>query len=396
MQPLFAYLSQRRAVLCLFLVSLVLHFIRLGQPGEVVFDEVLVGHFSAQYFSGHYYFDIHPPLTKLIYALMAWLGGMDPSFTFAANGIAYPGNFYLWMRGLPALAGSVLPVLVYALSREMGVQRLWALVAGWLVLFDSALMVESRFILNDILLLTYGVTGWWAFAIWRRTHKWPWLLAAGLGFGMALSVKWTGLGFIAPAGVVWLYDFSRKPNARSLGAALVLIAVPLAIQLTGFVVHLSLLPQSGTGEAFMTPAFQKRLIGNQHQDDPMVDALSLPGAILEVNHAMAQYAGQMATHPYGSKWYTWPLGWRGIYVWNDDKATDGRVARIYLFPNVVTWWLAAFGIVYLLINLLPRVVAALTGRQHQHIDRVELVLAMAYLANLLPFVPIDRVMFLYH
>jgi dolichyl-phosphate-mannose-protein mannosyltransferase len=127
----------------------------------------------------------------------------------------------------------------------------------------------------------------------------------------------------------------------------------------------------------------------------MVDALSLPNAVLEVNHAMAQYAGQVATHPYGSKWYTWPIGWRGIYVWNNDKLTDG-VGRIYLFPNVVTWWLAAFGIVYLLVNLLPRVLAAATGRQHQPFDRVELVLAMAYLANLLPFVPIDRVMFLYH
>lgn len=47
--------------------------------------------------------------------------------------------------------------------------------------------------------------------------------------------------------------------ARSVG----LIAVPLVLYLSFFYVHFAVLTHSGTGDTFMSPAFQETLIGNE-------------------------------------------------------------------------------------------------------------------------------------
>jgi dolichyl-phosphate-mannose--protein O-mannosyl transferase len=389
------WLREHAALLCLALISLILHFYRLGDPHEIVFDESLFGKYAAAYFSHRYYFDIHPPHTKLIYALLAYLGGMDPSFQYPGPDTPYPGNFYVVMRALPAFAGSMLPLIVYGLCRELGVTRVWALTAGWFVLFDSALMAMSRFTLTDMLLVTYGTAAWLAFALWCRKDRWIWLFLASLLIGLATSVKWTGLAYLAPIGLVLLYRLRRSPPAAKTWVAMVCFAlIPIAWQLLGFVIHLSLLTHSGIGDDFMSPEFQKSLIGNPHAAETGLADLSMMDRVIELNRAMARYAGQDMSHPYGSKWYTWPLGWRGIYFWT-DHGTD-RIRRIYMVPNLIVWWIASFGMLYLLVNLVPRALGKIMRIPGPAIDRVELLIALAYLAFLLPFVPIHRVMFLYH
>jgi len=47
--------------------------------------------------------------------------------------------------------------------------------------------------------------------------------------------------------------------ARAVG----LIVVPFIIYLSFFYVHFAVLTHSGTGDAFMSPAFQETLIGNE-------------------------------------------------------------------------------------------------------------------------------------
>lgn len=47
--------------------------------------------------------------------------------------------------------------------------------------------------------------------------------------------------------------------ARAIG----LIVVPFIIYLSFFYVHFAILARSGTGDTFMSPAFQETLIGNE-------------------------------------------------------------------------------------------------------------------------------------
>jgi len=53
--------------------------------------------------------------------------------------------------------------------------------------------------------------------------------------------------------------FWRHFIARSIG----LIVVPFVIYLSFFYIHFALLPTSGPGDSFMSPAFQETLSGNE-------------------------------------------------------------------------------------------------------------------------------------
>jgi len=72
---------------------------RLSDPGSVVFDEVHFGGQAAHYLTRTFFFDVHPPLGKLLFAAVGYLAGFDGSFRFEAIGLPYPpGVPYTAMR----------------------------------------------------------------------------------------------------------------------------------------------------------------------------------------------------------------------------------------------------------------------------------------------------------
>lgn len=381
----------------LLLVSLLLHFWRLSFPAAIAFDESLVGHFASYYYRGEYYFDIHPPHLKLIYAGLGWLAGVPADFTFQPYNDPYPGNFYLLMRCFPALCGSVLPLLLVRLALDFGVERRWAFSLGWLMMLDTALLVESRFILNDIPLLTFGLGGWVGLSRWWQHGRWRWLLLGSLGVALAGTVKWTGLGIAIPAFAGLLLGRKIDWPKRWRGL-LVLATMIFTVQVSGFVLHMALLPKPGPGDAFMTQPMQEKL--KEQRANPESNLLFMPRAVYEINYSMAFHASRVADHPYSSPWYDWPLGRRGIYVWMNG---DTPPARIYLLPNVAIWWPLAFAAVYYFFSLLQAILrlppageAEAEAPPPSSFTRRDLLLLVAYLGNFLPFIFIGRAMFIYH
>ena len=92
-------------------LSLITHFLFFGHPNETVFDEVHFGKFISGYFTHEYFFDIHPPLGKLLISGAGYLADFKPGFSFAEIGQKFPDNIYLWLRLLPTLAGILLPLI---------------------------------------------------------------------------------------------------------------------------------------------------------------------------------------------------------------------------------------------------------------------------------------------
>ena len=64
-------------LLLLTLLALATRFYNLAHPAEIVFDEQHFGKFISAYLTGEYFFDIHPPLGKLMIAGVAKLAGYD-------------------------------------------------------------------------------------------------------------------------------------------------------------------------------------------------------------------------------------------------------------------------------------------------------------------------------
>jgi dolichyl-phosphate-mannose-protein mannosyltransferase len=379
--------SKRTIILVLLVLGFGIHGAWLGTPNSAVFDEVHFGKFISAYFTHEYYFDIHPPLGKLIIAGWGWLWGYQPGFSFANIGETYPDNLYIALRLLPSLAGALLPLVVFGVARRLRMSLPAAALAGVLVALDNALLVQSRHILLDAFLLLFGFTSIYCYLRWRDGgSKWL-LVAAGVLGGMTMSIKWTGITFLGLIVLMELIDLYRNRHEllrHRIGLALASIAVlPLIVYASIFTIHFALLTKSGAGDAFMSARFQRSLQGNLHAENSTLAPLTMPEKIIELNREMYRSNQRLtATHPYASAWYTWPFLDRPIFYWVNNTA------RVYLLGNPAVWWLSTAAVMIVFINLL------LSGLRT--IQPVPALLMGAWLINMLPFMGIHRVMFLYH
>src|SRR3990167_7101594 len=127
-------------------LSILTHFAFFGHPNETVFDEVHFGKFISGYFTHEYFFDIHPPLGKLLISGMGYIGGFKPGFSFGEIGQKFPDNTYLWLRFLPMIAGMLLPLVFYGLGKRLGFSILASATLGILLVLENAFIAQSRFI----------------------------------------------------------------------------------------------------------------------------------------------------------------------------------------------------------------------------------------------------------
>ena len=373
-------------LIALIVMGFVTRTLELFRPNAVVFDETYFKVFAAHYLDHHYFFDIHPPLGKLIFAGFAYLTGLHPAAMITGTA--------LQLRILPALAGVLLIPTMWGLLRRLGASRPFAFLGAYAVLLDNATLVESRFILMDSMLLLFGMAAVYFYLVARdsKKHYWLFLALAAFSAGCSLSIKWTGLPSLALILLVWAWDWRERgiSKLRKLGELAVLTLIPLLLYLSVFWVHFALLPDSGSGDAFMSIKFQSTLIGSPYYN-PNVH-MSFFQKFFDLNREMyLANASLTATHPYGSHWYMWPLEIRPIYYWEGPVLSDGSQGNIYLLGNPAVWWgiwiAIISGLLYGFIakrRLRPVTVAALA------------ISGIGFLMNYLPFVPITRIMFLYH
>lgn len=357
------------AVIVILMASIATHFVFFGHPKETVFDEVHFGKFASGYFTHEYFFDIHPPLGKLIISGAGYVTGFEPGFSFGNIGDQFPDRAYLWLRLLPTLAGVLLPLVIYLLVLELGFSKIAAFATGMMIVLENALLVQSKFMLLDGFLLLFGFSAWLMYALYRRKQHFGYIVVAAILGALALSVKWTGVTFLGVVGLFELFVLIKKPETKNVTSVVMLVVIPFTIYFSIFALHFKLLSRPGPGDAFMTQEFRD-------------GKLSTFAKFTELNAEMYRSNARLtAGHPYSSKWYSWLFMARPIYYWNDVDQ------RIYLLGNPIIWWASTFGILYVLLM-------AMTTSPWK--NKLPLIFAGAYLVNLLPFMGISRAMFLYH
>jgi len=370
-------------LVALTIIAILTRFVMLNYPRQVVFDEFHFGKFINGYLTGEYFFDIHPPLGKLLLAFSGWLGGYDgKSMAWAAIGDSIPPDVNLFsLRAVPALQGSLLVPLVYLTARELGISPAGALLPACGVLFDLCFLIESRLVLTDATLFCAVVLQLYASASSDKfeplTLSWTLRTAlAGLAIGIAVSTKWTGASTVAVAGLhslvaLWrTLTFERSypsPWRRVLSSllcqavvrAMLLLAVPLTMYISSFYVHFALLPRTGSGASFMKPNFRATLAGDKVNATVLeklvtlgkIQSTELPtfwSKFIELNQEMLRANSQIRNqHIWGSNWWEWPLMQRSVLYWKPPHAqppyaTDALpYARIYCIGSPLVWWMAA-------------------------------------------------------
>ena len=359
----------------------------LFTPSAVVFDEVYFKAFAGHYLDGHYFFDIHPPLAKLIFAGWAHLLCLTAGNLLDGNAVA--------LRVIPAVAGILIIPLFWGILRRLGTSRRFAFIGTLALTCENALLVESRFVLMDSLLLMCGLAAIYFYLVFQQTisrWRWLWLALAAVSAGAAASIKWTGLTALALLTLMCLGDLMSDLRSwtKRLFELAVLILVPIIIYVGSFWLHFALLPASGDGDAFMSTKFQATLVDSPNYDNHA--HLSFANRFIELNREMFSASQTLtATHPYGSRWYTWPLEVRPIYYWQGDTQPNGRQGNIYLLGNPIVWWgIVLAGIAGILTLVLRRI------KLSQQSQLAISLLLIAYLMNFVPFMAVTRVMFLYH
>ncbi|KAJ3238533.1 hypothetical protein HDU81_007629 [Chytriomyces hyalinus] len=265
------------------LLAFLTRMYRIQDPGKVVFDEVHFGKFASFYLRGEYYFDVHPPLGKMLLAATAALAGYDGHYLFDEIGDDYVVNKvpFVSMRLFPALCGSLIIPFCFLTLKELGVSYVAALFGAFMLIFDNALIAQSRLILLDSMLLLFGVMSIYTWIKFYKTRMspfsfqwWFWMSMTGVSLALTLGVKMVGLFTIAVVGIavlidLWrLLDIDRGLNMTQFykhfaARALCLIVLPITLYLSFFYIHFALLPYSGPGDAFMTPKFQATLMGSE-------------------------------------------------------------------------------------------------------------------------------------
>ncbi|KAK2758645.1 hypothetical protein FQN54_003335 [Arachnomyces sp. PD_36] len=273
------------AILVLTLLAIVTRFYKLGHPNEVVFDEVHFGKFASYYLQRTYFFDVHPPFGKLLFAAMGWLIGFDGHFLFENIGLSYIENHvpYIALRSLPAMMGALTIPVVFLIMWESGYSLPACVLSAGLMLFDNAHIGETRLILLDaVLILTMALSILCYVRFYKCRHApfgrkwWKWLLLTGVSMSCVISTKYVGVFTFVTIGSavlidLWnLLDVNRPRGSLSLpdfgkhffARAFALIVVPFFFYLFWFQVHFAILTKSGPGDDFMTPEFQATLSDN--------------------------------------------------------------------------------------------------------------------------------------
>ncbi|QSL64374.1 hypothetical protein MERGE_001675 [Pneumocystis wakefieldiae] len=284
-----------------FVVVSVLSFLTrlycIEHPSEVVFDEVHFGKFMSLYLRRTYFFDVHPPFSKLLFAFFGWIIGYDGHFLFENIGDSYIDNSvpYVYLRLVPAFFGALVVPLVFLIMKDSGHTLLSSTFAASLVLFgiyisfcgqlanifmDNAQVAQSRLILLDsilIFLMTSTIYCYIRFSNIRYLEFsfvwWKWLFLTGLFLSCTISTKYIGLFTYITIGTMVIMDlwdlldirkgytlhyFAKHFIARTIS----LIIFPFILYLLWFYIHLTILYKTGPGDRFMTSTFQETLDGN--------------------------------------------------------------------------------------------------------------------------------------
>lgn len=310
-------------------------------------------------------FIAHPPLGKWVMALgLALLGPENPAG---------------WRLGT-AIAGVALVGLTMLLAHLLFARLVLTGIAGFLLAIDGNGIVMSRVSLLDGVLATIVVlavvfvvldrqdaraqlAAWlatrrergrstdWGPALWGR----PWLVAAGVTFGLAIAVKWSALYVLAAFAVLTV--IADAVDRRRAG---------IALWASG-----TLLKQAPTSSVLMIPAAAAAHLitwwgwfstsGGYGRDRVVTDENRLPGILGQLPDALQNWweyqtavygyhVGESSPHGYESPAALWPLLVRPTYMHYVDLG-NGTAEAISGIPNPLIWWASWLSVLAIIVAL---------------------------------------------
>lgn len=309
------------------------------------FDEIYFARTAYEYAQGLEAYEwVHPPLGKLIQAIPIKVTNNMSPFTYR-----FMGN----------IAGILMILVMYIFAKKMFKSRKLAILSALVMTFDTFHFAQTRMGTVDSFLVLFILTSYYYMYQYMSTHRTKNLLASGLFFGLATSVKWTGLFAGLGLAIIFFIHIIRKKQIswKLLGKCTIFyVILPLVIYLGSYLLFPKI--QVTTTDSLKNIKNQTIQMYNYHSK-------------LE------------ATHPFSSEWYTWPISYKPVWYYQGEVTADSH-GTISGMGNLAIWWVGIIAFVFTFIQ-------AIRKREKE-----ALLIIVGALTLWLPYIFIGRCMFLYH
>jgi len=338
------------------------------------FDEIYHPRTAYEHIAGMRPYEItHPPLGKLILGLGIRLFGMTP-FGWRFSG---------------ALFGVLMLPVFYVLTKKLFGHSLLSLTGTALFAFDFMHFVQTRLATIDtyavfFILLMYLF--FWLFLLedpdapdFSRARQTRNLFFSGLFFGMGAASKWTCLYAGAGLALLWLLHWigrgRRLAKAERRGELTQELTTNIALCLVFFVA----IPAAIYYVCYIPYGRASGLSGLK-----MLFSGDYARIVRDNQVYMFKYhAGVEATHPYSSRWYQWIADIRPILYYQEFPSQTTKSAIAAFLSPLVCWG-----------GLLALPCVGWLGVRRK--DKAALFLLVGYLAQLVPWLGVKRIIFEYH
>lgn len=397
-------------IIFIFLLSLVLRFWGLDRFNTLVFDEVYFAKFGNNYLTNTPFFNAHPPLSQYIIGIGIWIGKHVPFWQQETNGLAGSVLSPWSYRWINALTGSFIPLVVTAIAYQISHRKSFAFLAGLFTACDGIFLVESRYALNNIYIVIFGLLGHWLLLLALEKHSQKriiLLIFSGIFFGASAGTKWNGLWYLLGAYTIWfiawLIKFLSNQN-RDFGKLALAKLTQINIFQLGFYLG-------------VIPAFIYSIIWIPHlQLDKRYGFINVHKRILSFHQNLGGNTADV--HPYCAAWYKWPLMTRPMAYYYQTASslneplpvigpplpsgTGKIVYDVHAMGNPFLWWFGIAALLFLLGMLVWQII--IPWIQYKRFPTanltadiwIALYIVVNYSANLLPWVRVNRCVFIYH
>lgn len=320
----------------------------------------------------------HPPLGKVFIALGILLFGMCP---------------FGW-RIVGTVFGIIMVPIIYMFAKKLLKKSWLAIITCLLLTFDFMHFAQTRIATIDvyvtffIMLMYYFMYKYYSTSFYDSSFKkgLGTLALCGVSMGLGIASKWTGIYAGAGLAVLFLITIYKRYNEYRcavksptgstdginhkfiienfkpymiktiIWCCIFFIAVPIIIYCLSYIPYLKAPDANG---------FQS-IIDNQRS--------------IYTYHAKTVIG---STHPFSSRWYEWIIMKRPIWYYS-GTVSDGIKEGISSFGNPLVWWLGIPAFFYMIYLIFKKK------------DRNALFLVIAYLAQLISWIPVTRLTFIYH
>lgn len=322
------------------------------------FDEIYHARTAYEFIHGLPVYEwTHPPLGKLFISAGIKIFGMTPF------GWRIMGTFF----------GILMIPIMYIFSKKMfGVT--WLSVCTTLLFsFDFMHFAQTRIATIDVYVTFFIILMYFfmyryytmSFTDTKLIKAFIPLALCGASMGLGIACKWTGV--YAGAGLAILFfiklfrsyrendgHFSGKAVKTILFCIVVFVLLPVGIYV------LSYIPYTNSNNCGFDGIIQNQIDMFTYHGDTVV----------------------ASEHAFSSPWYTWIINYRPIWYYSGEN--NGLSENISSFGNPFVWIVGFAAFIYCMYDTI------------KNKDKKALFLVIGYLAQLIPWIPVTRITFIYH